>query len=205
MTANAGEDRASFHAMSAGSADDWARILAAVRDFNDRFPDRLIAHLQLLQGDHGGFAVDRLEHSLQTASRALRDGRDDEYVACALIHDIGDVLGPAHHAEVGAVLMRPFISERNFWMMQQHAVFQGYYYFHLIGGDRNARDRFRGHPDFEYTAQFCELYDQRSFDPAYDTLPLDAFEPILRRVLAAPKHADFAHELNASGPVADAQ
>ena len=186
--------RAKFHAMTEGTAQDWGNIIQATRAYGAEFPDRLIAHLKLLDGDCGGFAVDRLTHSLQTATRAQRDGRDEEYVACALIHDIGDILGPSHHAEVGAVIMKPFISERNYWMMEHHAIFQGYYYFHYLGGDRDMREKFRGHPDFEYTAQFCHLYDQNSFDPAYDTLPLEAFEPILRRVTAAPKRTMFAKQ-----------
>jgi predicted HD phosphohydrolase len=186
--------RAKFHAMTEGTQEDWGNIILATREFSASFPDRLIAHLKLLDGDCGGFAVDRLTHSLQTATRAHRDGRDEEYVACALIHDVGDILGPSHHAEVGAMIMKPFISERNFWMMEHHAIFQGYYYFHYLGGDRDMREKFRDHPDFEYTAQFCHLYDQNSFDPAYDTMPLEAFEPILRRVTAAPKRTMFSKE-----------
>ena len=150
-----------------------------------------MAHMRLLEGDCGGFAVDRLEHCLQTATRALRDGRDEEYVVCALLHDIGDILGPQNHAEVGAVILKPFVSERNHWMVNHHGVFQGYYFFHHLGLDRDIREQFRGHPDFEYTAQFCQLYDQNSFDPSYDSLPLDAFEPMLGRVLAEPKSSIY--------------
>jgi predicted HD phosphohydrolase len=186
--------KAKFHAMTEGTPADWGAIVQATRAYGAEFPDRLIAHLKLLQGDCGGFAVDRLEHSLQTATRAQRDGRDEEYVACALIHDIGDLLGPSHHAEIGAVIMKPFVSERNCWMMEHHAIFQGYYYFHYLGGDRDMREQFRGHPDFEYTAQFCHLYDQNSFDPGYDTMPLEAFEPLLRRVTATPKRTMFTKE-----------
>ena len=185
---------AKFHAMTEGTKEDWLAIVQATQKFSHEFADRLIGHLKMLQGDCGGFAVDRLTHSLQTATRAFRDGRDEEYVACALIHDIGDLLGPSHHAEVGAVIMKPYISDRNFWMMDKHAIFQGYYYFHYLGVDREMREKFRGHPDFEYTAQFCHLYDQNSFDPAYDTMPLEAFEPILRRVVATPKRSMFARE-----------
>ena len=185
---------AKFHAMTEGTKEDWLAIVQATQKFSHEFADRLLGHLKMLQGDCGGFAVDRLTHSLQTATRAFRDGRDEEYVACALIHDIGDLLGPSHHAEVGAVIMKPYVSERNFWMMDKHAIFQGYYYFHYLGVDREMREKFRDHPDFEYTAQFCHLYDQNSFDPTYDTMPLEAFEPILRRVVATPKRSMFARE-----------
>jgi predicted HD phosphohydrolase len=182
--------RAQFHAMAEGTAEDWRIITQTASTFSaGALPERLIAHLELLRGDDGGFAVDRMEHSLQTATRAHRDGRDEEYVVCALIHDIGDILGPANHAEIGAVILKPFISERNHWMLEHHGVFQGYYFFHHVGLDRDMREQFRGHPDFEHTAQFCHLYDQCAFDPAYDSMPLEAFEPMLRRVLAAPKRS----------------
>ena len=186
-----GEARASFHAMVDGTREDWMAIGRASAEFRNGLPDRLIAHLNLLKGDCGGFAVDRLEHSLQTATRAHRDGKDEEYVVCALIHDIGDILGPSNHAEIGAVILKPYVSERNHWMLDHHGVFQGYYFFHYLGLDRDMREQFRGHPDFEYTAQFCHLYDQNAFDPSYDSMPLEAFEPMLQRVLAAPKRSIY--------------
>ena len=179
--------RAGFRAMTEGTVEDWRAIGAAAAPFRAAYGDRLIAALTALGGDTGGFAVDRLTHSLQTATRAMRDGRDEEYVVCALMHDIGDLMGPANHAEVGAVMMKPYVSEANHWMMDKHGVFQGYYFFHLIGLDREMREQYRGHPHFEHCAQFCHLYDQSSFDPDYDTAPLEVFEPMLRRVIAQPK------------------
>jgi predicted HD phosphohydrolase len=179
--------RAGFHAMTEGTAEDWQAISAAAAPFNRAHADRLLEALRALSHDCGGFAVDRLEHSLQTATRAFRDGRDEEYVVCALMHDIGDLMGPSNHAEVGAVIMKPYVSEANHWMMEKHGIFQGYYFFHHLGLDRDLREQFRGHPHFEYCAQFCHLYDQSSFDPNYDSLPLEAFEPMLRRVVARPK------------------
>ena len=186
------EARAQFHAMAEGTAEDWAVIAKATNAFVKGLPERLIAHLELLRGDCGGFAVDRLEHSLQTASRAHRDGRDEEYVVCALVHDIGDILCPTNHAELGATVLKPFVSERNAWMLEHHGIFQGYYFFHHWGLDRDMREQFRGHPDFEHTAQFCHLYDQNSFDPDYETMPLSAFEPMVHRVCAAPKRMMLA-------------
>jgi predicted HD phosphohydrolase len=179
--------RAGFHAMTEGTAEDWQAISAAAAPFNRAHADRLLEALRALSHDCGGFAVDRLEHSLQTATRAFRDGRDEEYVVCALMHDIGDLMGPSNHAEVGAVIMKPYVSEANHWMMDKHGIFQGYYFFHHLGLDRDLREQFRGHPHFEYCAQFCHLYDQSSFDPDYDSMPLEAFEPMLRRVVARPK------------------
>jgi len=183
--------KAKFNAMTAGSQADWMAIAAAGEPFARALPDRLLAALRELGADTGGFAVSRLEHSLQTATRAHRDGRDEEYVVCALMHDVGDLMGPANHAEVGAVIMKPYVSEANWWMMDKHGIFQGYYFFHYFGLDRDMREQFRGHPQFEATAQFCHRYDQSSFDPDYDTMPLEAFEPMLRRVVAAPKNTIY--------------
>jgi len=187
-------DRAKFHAMTEGTAEDWAAIGRAAAPHRGELADRLLAHLQLLDNDHGGFAVDRLEHSLQTATRAHRDGRDEEYVVCALMHDIGDILMPANHAELGATILKPYVCEANHWMMDKHGVFQGYYFFHHIGLDRDMREQFRGHPHFEYCAQFCHLYDQSSFDPGYDSMPLSAFEPMLRRVVEAPRQSIYKRD-----------
>lgn len=185
------QGQAKFHAMTEGTAEDWGHIAKASAQYGRELPGRLITHLNLLKGDCGGFVVDRLEHSLQTATRAHRDGRDEEYVVCALLHDIGDVLGPRNHADIGAAIVKPFVSEANHWMVEQHAIFQGYYFFHHLGLDREMREQFRGHPHFEYTAQFCHLYDQAAFDPNYDSMPLEAFEPMLHRVMSVPKNSIY--------------
>ena len=187
-------DRASFSAMVDGTADDYAKISAAFGEFSKTLPDRVMAHLQMLQGDFGGFAVDRFEHSLQTATRAFKDGKDEEYVVCALLHDIGDLLGTFNHAELGAVILKPFISEQNHFMLQNHGIFQGYYFFHHIGLDRDAREQFRGHKHFEYTAQFCHLYDQAAFDPNYESMPLEAFEPMVRKVMERPRNSIYMRD-----------
>jgi predicted HD phosphohydrolase len=183
--------RASFTAMTEGTAEDWAAIGRAAAAHRGEHVDRILDHLNLLKGDHGGFAVDRLEHSLQTATRAHRDGRDEEYVVCALLHDIGDILLPASHAELGAAILKPYISEENHWILEHHGIFQGYYFFHHLGLDRDMREQFRGHPWFEATAQFCHLYDQNSFEPGYDTMPLEAFVPMMRRVMESPKRSIY--------------
>ncbi len=188
------ENRATFTVMERSTAEDWARIGASFLGFAQKLPDRILAHLRLLDGDYGGFAVDRLQHSLQTATRAERAGEDEEYVVCALLHDIGDTLGSFNHADVAAVILKPFVSDENLWMVEKHGIFQGYYFFHHIGLDRNLREQYRGHPAFERTALFCERYDGPAFDPSYDTLPLSAFEPMVRRVFTAPKRTIYASE-----------
>jgi len=183
--------QAKFHAMTESTMEDWAAIGRAAQAHRGQHVDQIVNHLNLLKGDTGGFAVDRLEHSLQTATRAHQAGHDEEYVVCALVHDIGDMLLPASHAELGAAILKPYISERNFWMMEMHGIFQGYYFFHHLGLDRDMREEYRGHPDFEYTAQFCHLYDQNSFDPAFQSMPLEAFVPMMRRVMETPKRSIY--------------
>jgi predicted HD phosphohydrolase len=173
-----------FRAMTEGTARDWAGIERADAAYDKRLADRLLAILPLLAGEPHGFAIDRLQHGLQSASRAWRDGRDEAYVVCALLHDIGAVLAPADHAAMAAMILRPHVSEADLWMVAHHDIFQGYYFLHFLGHDRDVRERFRGHPHFERTAEFARLYDQSAFDPDYPTMPLTAFAPILRRVLA---------------------
>lgn len=187
-------DRATFRAMAEGTQEDWMKISAASAPFSRDLPNRVIAHLKMLQGDCGGFAVDRLEHSLQSATLAHRDGMDEEYVVCALLHDIGDILCSANHAELAATVLKPFVSEENRWMLEHHGMFQGYYFFHYLGLDRNMREQFRGHPCFEKTAMFCARHDQNAFDPNYDTMPLEAFVPMVQRVMARPKRSIYLRE-----------
>ncbi len=175
-----------FTTLAETTRGDWEGVLEHWGPYMAALPDRVLRHLKLLGGDFGGYPVDRLEHCLQTATRAHRDGRDEEYVVCALLHDIGDQLAPANHAEHAATILKPYVSDANHWMVQHHCIFQGYYFFHHLGLDRDMREQFRGHPHFEYTAQFCHLYDQVAFDPNYDSMPLEAFEPMLRRVLSRP-------------------
>ena len=181
----------SFTRMTDATATDYQVIAEHSAGFMRGLPDRVLAHLELLGKDTGGYAVDRLTHSLQTATRAQRDGRDEEYVVCALLHDIGDTLASFNHSDLAATILQPFVSEKNHWIVQQHAAFQGYYFFHHLGLDRNLRDRYRDHPLFRECAAFCQKYDQNSFDPDYDTLPLEHFEPMLRKVFAAPKQSIY--------------
>ncbi|MDX1456674.1 MAG: HD domain-containing protein [Marinobacter sp.] len=184
MSSNA--PQATFTHMKDGTAEDWQVIAQSFGRFAKSLPDRILEHLKLLKGDFGGFPVDRLTHCLQTATLAHRDGKDDEYVVCALLHDIGDTLGSYNHADVAAVLLEPFVSEANHWMVKHHAIFQGYYFFHYLGMDRNLRDNYREHAHFMQTIEFVSKYDSPAFDPDGETLPLDYFEPMVRKVFAQP-------------------
>ncbi len=178
--------RAKFREMKEGTAEDWAIIGGHFREFAGSVADRVLEHLRLLDGDFGGFPVDRLEHSLQTATRAYRDGRDEQYVVMALLHDIGDTLGSYNHPDVAAAIIKPFVREELHWTCQHHGHFQGYYYFHYLGMDRDSREKFRGNEHFDFCAEFCEKYDQAAFDPDYQSESLAFFEPMVHRVMARP-------------------
>jgi predicted HD phosphohydrolase len=172
--------RARFKTFEESTAEDWALIAPQLNLTQSFVPERVIALLRALGTDHGGFPVSRLEHSLQTATRAERDGRDEEYVLCALLHDIGDTLSPFNHPSIAADILKPFVSPANHWMVEKHGIFQGYYFWHHIGLDRDAREQFRGHEFFEYTEEFCAKYDQTAFDDEYRSEPLEHFEPLVR-------------------------
>lgn len=183
--------RAKFTHMEDGSVEDWSIIAQDFAAYATQLPDRILTHLRLLDGDFGGFPVDRLSHSLQTATLAHRDGRDEEYVVCALLHDIGDTLGSYNHADIAAAILKPFVNPENHWMIEKHAIFQGYYFFHHLGLDRHLREQFKDHPQFEQTIEFCARYDAAAFDPEGETLPLEFFEPMLRRVFAKPRQSIY--------------
>ncbi len=180
-----------FTAMRDATREDYKIIGRQSRQFIQGLPQRILTHLQILAGDTGGYAVDRLTHSLQTATRAQRDGRDEEYIVCALLHDIGDTLASTNHADLAATILEPFVSEKNLWIVKNHGIFQGYYFFHHLGIDRDMRDQFRGHEWWRDCAEFCEKYDQNSFDPDYDTLPLEAFESAMNKVFAMPRKSIY--------------
>jgi predicted HD phosphohydrolase len=176
----------SYIRMEDGTAEDYALVGELAKPFIAATVERVLAYLPQLRHSYEGDQVDRYEHSLQTATRAFRDGADDETVTAALLHDIGDMLAPENHSDFAAALLQPYVSRTTHWVVQHHGIFQGYYYFHHYGKDRNTREQFRGHPAFEKTLEFCAKWDQAAFDPNYDTMPLSAFEPILRRVFARP-------------------
>lgn len=183
--------RATFTCMEESTAQDWHIIVPEVMQSAKSLPDRVMAHLRLLENDYGGFPIDRYSHSLQTATLALADGRDEEYVVCALLHDIGDTLGSYNHPDIAAAILKPFVSDANLWMVQNHGIFQGYNFFHHIGLDRDMRDKFKGHAHYAQTEEFVALYDNRAFDAALDILPLSTFEPMLRRLMATPKNSIY--------------
>ena len=175
--------RTSFRSFEESTAEDWAIIAPQLQITQGMVADRVIGLLRDLEFDHGGFPVNRLEHSLQTATRAEKDGRDDEYVFCALIHDIGDTLSPYNHPDIAAGIVKPFVSEANHFMVKHHGEFQGYYFWHHLGMDKDAREQYRDSPYFEHTEEFCAKYDQTAFDADYVSNPLEHYEPLIRQIL----------------------
>ena len=174
----------SFTRMEDGTKPEYELIVGREKALAKKLPEHLLAQLKTLAQGDSGYRIDRYRHSLQTATRAFRDGADEEMVVAALLHDIGDTLAPDNHSQLAAALLRPYVSDRTHWVVQHHGIFQGYYYFHHIGLDRDERERHRGHPYFQDCVDFCQRWDQAAFDPDYDTMPVQAFEPALRRVLA---------------------
>ena len=172
----------SFTAMADGTTDDYALLDRYERAYASALPDRILEALRALDGSMGGYQISRLQHSLQSATRARLDGASVDWVVAALVHDIGDELAPFNHSELAATVLQPYVAQEVHWVILHHGVFQSYYYAHHLGGDRNGRDRFADHPWAPLCAEFCARWDQNSFDPAFDTLPLEAFEDDVREV-----------------------
>jgi predicted HD phosphohydrolase len=182
---------ANFTDMADSTQEDWAIIMSEQLPFAQNGGKRVLDHLRLLEGDYGGFPVDRLTHCLQTATRAYRDGRDEAYVVMALVHDIGDSLGAFNHPDIAAAILKPFVSEELLWIVQHHGIFQGVNFFHHIGLDPDMREQFRGHEHFAATEEFIAKYDCPAFDPDYDNLPLEFFEPMVMKLFSMPLNSIY--------------
>lgn len=172
-----------FTQMADGTRADYEYLATVEADDLTHYPDRVLGWLRDMD-EAGPYLVTRLEHSLQAATRARRAGEDDDYVFMALLHDVGDVLAPVNHSQAAAAVIRPYVSDRVYWICLQHGLFQGVYYFHHSGADPDARDRFRNHQWYDDTVKFCADYDQASFDPDYETDPLESFEELVRTTFA---------------------
>ncbi len=190
------DQSAKFHSMTEGTQEDWDIIMKHNAPFARNGGARVLDHLKLLDGDFGGFAIDRLTHCLQTATRAHRDGRSEEYVVMALLHDIGDTLGAYNHPDVAAAILKPFVSDELHWITQHHGIFQGYNFFHYIGLNRDMREQFKGHEHYQATAEFIEKYDCPAFDPNFDTAPLSFFEPMVMKLFEKPKNSIYKKAYN---------
>ena len=180
-----------FINMADGTKEEYAFLAKQEEEFVKTLPDRLLESLQQLDSSFGGYKVSRMEHSLQSATRAFEAGEDEEYVVAALLHDIGDNLAPLSHSEMIAAVLRPFVSERVYWIVKQHGLFQSYYYAHHHGQDRNQRDIHKDHPWYQDCVDFCAKYDQNCFDPDFQSKPIAFFRPMVERVFSEPKHFGF--------------
>jgi predicted HD phosphohydrolase len=178
----------SFRRMADGTKEDYELLDRSEREYALGLPDSILASLQKLDHSLEGYPLSRLGHSLQAATRALRDGADDELIVAALIHDIGDELAPYNHTEIAAGIIRPYVRPEVTWIVEHHGLFQNYYYVHHMGGNRNARDKFIDHPWYQACKDFCENWDQCSFDPTYQWEPLSSFEPLVRKIFTRPAH-----------------
>jgi predicted HD phosphohydrolase len=178
----------SFRRMEDGTREDYLLLDKSEREYAVALPDHVLGALRKLDHSLEGYPVSRLGHSLQAATRAHADGADDELLVGALIHDIGDELAPYNHAEIAAGILRPYVRPEVTWIVEQHGLVQSYYYAHHLGGNRNARDRLKGHPWYAACEAFCSRWDQSSFDPDYPTKPLEFFEPWVRKIFSRPAH-----------------
>lgn len=186
MTEVAELPKVSYVRMDEGTVEDYALQAALAAPFMAATPERLLAFMESLHFTFPGGQIDRYAHSLQTATRAEDAGECEEIVVAGLLHDIGDSLAPHNHADVGADLLRPYVSRHTYWMLKHHDIFQGYYFWDKIGKNRDERDRYRDHPAYDMTVRFTGEYDQMAFDPAYETRPIEYFRPMVERIFARP-------------------
>ena len=176
--------KVSFTEMKKGKKEDYLFLDKHEKNFADKTAERIIKFMSNLSETLEGYQISRLEHSLQSATRAYRNGENEEMVVAALLHDIGDELAPMNHSEYAAAILKPYVSEKIHWIVKMHGLFQTYYYAHHLGGDRNKREKYKDHKYYQATIDFCEKYDQGSFDPNYKSLPLEHFEPMVRRIFS---------------------
>jgi predicted HD phosphohydrolase len=180
-------DRTTFARMDESTKEQWDTIATESIEDWANVPDRMLGMLRALSGITNGFAVDQLTHVCQTAARAERAGADDEVVAAALCHDIAKAVSEPNHPAVAAALLAPYVRPDVVWMVQVHQDFQGRHYYGFLGKDPEARQQYVGHPAYELAERFADEWDQTSFDPDYDTPPLEHFEPLVREIFSAPR------------------
>ena len=168
--------------MKNGSKEDYELLELYEKNFERKTADRLLKYLASQTTTLEGYQITRLEQSLQAATRAYKNGESEEMVVATLLHDIGDDLAPMNHSQYAASIIRPYVSEKTYWIILHHGLFQTYYSAHHLGGDRIARDKFKDHKYYQDTVDFCEKYDQSSFDPNYKSMSLEEFEPMVKKI-----------------------
>ncbi len=183
-----------FTRMEDGTREEYEFLDRQEDDLKAGLVDRILNALRDLDNGLSGYRISRLEHCLQGATRAFEAGESEEFMVSVLLHDTGDGLAPYSHSEMAAAVLRPFVSEKLYWIVKHHGVFQMFYYAHHSGGDRNARERYQQSPWYQDAIDFCHHYDQNCFDPEYQSKPLSFFEPILRRVMDKPLFDDIEQQ-----------
>ena len=176
--------KVSFTEMKNGTKEDYLFLEKHEKNYVNKTADRVLKYMSGLTKTLEGYPISRLEHSLQSATKALKAGEDEEMIVAALLHDIGDELAPLNHSEYAAAILKPYVSEKTHWIVERHGEFQTYYYAHHLGGDRNKREKYKDHKYYQATIDFCEKYDQSCFDPNYKSLPLEHFEPMVRKIFS---------------------
>jgi len=177
-------EKVKFKQMKEGSKEDYLLLNKLEKKFIEGTADRVLKTMQGLTSSLVGYQINRLEHSLQTATRALKEKASDEMIVAALLHDIGDELAPNNHAEFAAAILKPYVSEKTTWIVEKHGIFQMYYYAHHLGFNKNERDKYKGHKYYKDTVDFCENWDQKSFDPKFKSLPLKEFKPFVKKIFS---------------------
>ena len=176
--------KVSFTEMKSGTKEDYLYLDKHEKDFAKKTAERIIKFMSNLTETLEGYQVSRLEHSLQSATRAYNNGESEEMVVAALLHDIGDELAPMNHSEYAATILKPYVSKKTHWIIEKHGEFQMFYYAHHLGKDKNRRDKYKNHKYYKATKYFCEKYDQNSFDPNYESLPLEFFKPMVKKIFS---------------------
>ena len=174
--------KVNFTQMKYGTKEEYLLLSKCEKKYIESTADRILKFMNELNNSLEGYQITRLEHSLQTATRALNDKAEDEMIVGALLHDIGDELAPLNHSEYAAAIIKPYVSEKTHWIIEKHGIFQMYYYAHHLGGNKNEREKFKGHKYYIDTINFCENWDQKSFDPNFKSLTLKDFEPYVKKI-----------------------
>ena len=180
-----------FTEMKSGTKDEYLLLDKYEQSYIDGTADRILNFMKGLTSTLEGYKITRLEHSLQTATRAFNDKADEEMVVAALLHDIGDELAPLNHSEYAAAVLKPFVSKKTHWIIEKHGEFQMYYYAHHLGADRFKREKYKDHKYYQATVDFCEKYDQCSFDPNYKSMSLKDFEPMVRNIFSRKPYSHY--------------
>jgi predicted HD phosphohydrolase len=175
----------SFTRMDESTKEQWLHIGAQHAVNQGRVADRMLMLLESLREITDGFNTDQLTHCLQTATLAELAGADEEIVFASLMHDVGKAVTVENHGAIAAELIKPFVREDVYQMIRVHQDFQGKHYYEHFGADPNARESHRAEltpEQFELAALFADEWDQIAFDAEYDTLPLEHFEPVVRKL-----------------------